>query len=130
MLDANALAQAFAEALSGDALGMEGDNVATVTAASAIFRRIMVVFLKGQKYQRPASTIRSGVHPDKRENFALCTIFLMRETAVTLLRTPQRRGRRRSSHAATAQDPAGQLLQVLARLILGPMQQDVALVGL
>jgi hypothetical protein len=65
MLDANALAQAFAETLSGDALEMVGDNVATVMAASATFRRIMVVFLKGQKYQRPACTIRSSIHPRK-----------------------------------------------------------------
>jgi hypothetical protein len=65
MLDANALAQAFAEILSGDALEMVGYDAAIVTAASAIFRRIMVVFLKGQKYQRPACTIRSGAHPGK-----------------------------------------------------------------
>jgi hypothetical protein len=65
MLDANALAQAFAEILSGDAFETVGDNVAIVTTASAIFRRFMVVFLEGQKYQRPACTIRSGAHPGK-----------------------------------------------------------------
>jgi hypothetical protein len=53
MLEANALAQAFAEALSGEALETAGDRAATVTAARATFRRIMVVFLDGQKYQRP-----------------------------------------------------------------------------
>jgi hypothetical protein len=65
MLEANALAQAFADILSGDALDMAGDNVATVTAASATLRRIMVVFLDNQKYQRPTCTIRSGVHRGK-----------------------------------------------------------------
>jgi hypothetical protein len=35
MLDANALAQAFAEILSGDALETLGDKAAIVTAASA-----------------------------------------------------------------------------------------------
>jgi hypothetical protein len=35
MLAANALAQAFADILSGDALETAGDNVATVRAASA-----------------------------------------------------------------------------------------------
>ncbi len=53
MLEANALAQAFADVLSGDALEMAGDNMATVTDASATLRKIMVVFLDGQKYQRP-----------------------------------------------------------------------------
>jgi hypothetical protein len=48
MLDANALAQALAEVLSDDALETVGDRAAMVTAARATFRRIMVVFLKGQ----------------------------------------------------------------------------------
>jgi hypothetical protein len=65
MLDAKALAQAFAEILSGDALETVGDKAAMVTAASAALRRIMVVFLEGQKYQRPARTLRSGAHPGK-----------------------------------------------------------------
>jgi hypothetical protein len=60
-----------------------GDNVAIVTTASAIFRRFMVVFLKGQKYQRPKRTLRSGPHPGKREIFVLRGNFLMCETAVT-----------------------------------------------
>src|ERR1700722_5752566 len=123
MLDANALAQAFAEILSGDALEM-------VAAASATFRRIMVVFPEDQKYQRPKRTLRSGPHPDKREIFVLRGNFLMRETAVTLSATPEIREERRSSHAATAQYPTRQFLQVLAGPILGSVQQDVALVRL
>src|ERR1700675_1132140 len=74
MLDANALAQAFAESLS-DALETVGDKAATVTAANAIFRRIMVVFLDGQKYQRPAGTIRSGGSPGQTRNFCALQKF-------------------------------------------------------
>src|SRR5882757_11267885 len=109
MLLAKALAHALTETFSGDALEMAGDRAAIVTTASAILRVIMVVFLEGQKYQRPRIKIRTGQRTDKREKFTSREVFLMCSM-------------RRSGDAAAGQYPLRQFLQVLASPILGSMQ--------
>jgi hypothetical protein len=83
MVEANAVAQALAEAFSGDALETAGANAAIERAATTILRVFMVVFLKGQKYQRP--TIKIGSHhlAGKREFFSLGAFLLMCAVAAT-----------------------------------------------
>jgi hypothetical protein len=74
---AKACAQAASDALSGDALEIEGDMAAVAARMSPTVRIFMVVFLDGQKYQRPTVTLGWGVRPHKREKLGEPQIFLM-----------------------------------------------------
>jgi hypothetical protein len=60
MLSTKARAQIFIAAVSGDALQIVGENAAMAAAASPKVRGFMVVFLDGQRYQRP--TVRITTH--------------------------------------------------------------------
>jgi hypothetical protein len=72
---------------------------------------IMVVFLNGQKIPTPQGQDRLQINTSTNEKISQLVNFFSRMYDI-----------RHSGDAATLQDPLGQLLQVLACLIFGPVQ--------
>src|SRR5277367_6479473 len=120
MLAANARAQAPSAVFSAEARETQGKNAAIEAAPRMRVRKFMMVFLV-EKIPTPHTDPSSRRPAEQTRNFLISARFVS-----CICGLPQTR--RTSRDSAFAQDPARQLLQVLARAILRPVQEVVAFI--